>query len=906
MTRAGATRAASAMLARVNAVVPTVERAQLAAAREAVRTALDAGAGGVAVCAGFSDALDTLVATVAGTVPAGMALVATGGWGRRDTGPHSDLDLLFLTRGTPDDEVRAFTDRVLYPLWDAGLELGHAVRPFDEALALAAHDLPTATALLHARALAGDATLVDALAAALPRELHRAGENAFVDRLRGEMHARHSRFGDSIYLLEPNLKLGHGALRDLSLGLWAARARWGTRDLAGLLAHGHASPRQVALLAAALDFFLALRARLHLETRRRQDQLTFELQEALAPRLHPRARTADGDVRPAVAPAVEALMQEVYRHARLVVRETERLLDRATLAPRRAPHVVRLDRELCVWNGQLSFNDGDLVRERPAEAVRLLCVAVEQDLPVYGHTQELVAELVAERGAELVGDAAAARQLLVLLCDPRDAAKPSRLELAHQLGLLTAVIPELSPCTGRVQHDLYHVYTVDQHQLYAVALMKRLVRGELADEAPGPTAAARALVHPAPVYLATLLHDAGKPLGKSHADKGAELVARIAPRLGLDEHEARRAELLVRQHLLMSHLSQRRDLSDPATIESLVRTVSDEETLRGLYVLTFCDTSMTAPGNMTAWKATLLDELYERARAHLRHGPGRDDEGRAALVRRRRREVAARRAGAPDADALASWLGGLPDRYTVAFGPSTILGHFALARARAGRAAAMAVRHHPKKGFSEVAIVADDAPGVLARVAGVMLAHRVDVVSAQVASRATTAPGDTGEVVDVFYVRDAQGRAIPAADPRWRRIEDDLCRVLASADADADDAAAPSQGVRRERSGLPPRVTPLVLTEIEIDNEVAREFTVIDVYTQDRPGVLHAIALSLSRLGLDIGLSKVATEAARVADVFYVRDRVAGSKVTDAARLAEIEAALREALAALPLPGGRS
>ncbi len=878
----------------------------LAGARSAVAAAIysgaAAGAGGVQACGLLSDELDTAVRRLwaEGPPPGGaqaVALLATGGWGRRETCPWSDIDLLFLTSGPPEG-AREAADRILYPLWDSGLEVGHAVRSLPEAIALAQEDLATATALLDARLLAGDPGLAQDLERELLAALSRGGDaNAFVRKLVEEKAERHARFEDTLYLLEPNVKHGQGGLRDLATGLWAARARWRVRDFAPLVGMGQASMRQAQALTAARDFLLRVRAAVHLHAKRRLDQLTFETQEAVAPRFFPQARVLNGEVRPAVAPAVEELMRSYYLHAKTVVRETDRLLERAVVPPRRPPSVYKMDGTWVAWNGQLSVEDPQIFRDRPAEMVRIFSTALDYQLPLYGHTREVIAELVAADPGRLWNDLEARSALARLLCDPRDKRQPSLLEQAHELGVVSAIMPEFAPCTGRVQHDLYHVFTVDQHQLYAVALLKRIARGELAREAPAVTRAALEVEKPRSLYLGTLLHDVGKPLGKGHSEKGARLADAIARRLGFTDEEVARTTFLVRHHLLMSHLSQRRDLDDVEMIGRFARTVKDEETLRALYVLTYCDTAMTAPGNLTEWKASLLRQLYERTRAVFsfarlrrdRRGPDLAGADRSMLVKRRRRKLAEL---GPDVD---RWLAGMPDRYFAAEPPANVARHLRLSLRRGDRPVALAVTHHARQEFSELVVAAADAPGLLMRVTGVLLANRMDVAGARIHSRAAVEPGDQGEALDVFLVRDRYGRAIPPDDPRWKRVEEDLAAVVAG--RETVEALVAS---RRESSKLAGRVTPEVRTEIEIDNEVSNDFTVVDVYTQDRIGVLYAITRTLTELALDIGLSKVATEAARVADVFYVRDRETGAKVMDPGRLAEIERSLRAALAELP------
>ncbi len=864
---------------------------------------------GIAVCAGLSDTFDEAVAELwqaaqDGVDPAAwreMCLVATGGWGRREVCPHSDIDLLLLAPPRLAELARSAAERLLYPLWDAGVRVGHAVRDPAAAVQLARGDLATATALIDARFLIGQRELYDELARGTRRAVAPGGNpNQFVANLAAERERRHDRFGDSLYLLEPNLKQGIGALRDLATAMWAARARWAVRELDELVAQGQMSSRQAGLLAGARDFLLRLRSLVQLHAGRPTDQLTFEIQEAIGPRLYPDQQPGAGGVKPAVAPAVEALMRDYYLHGRAVVRVADRLLEAARVPERRKPRIRNIDSSFLLWNGRLAVSDPAVFRERPSEMVRLFRVAIDHDVAIYGHTAELVAETLAVAPDALAGDAEASRHFVAALCDLRDARQPSALEQMHQVGALSAVMPEFAPCTCRVQHDLYHVYTVDQHQLYAVAMLKRTLRGDLADEAPLATTVAGELSEagrsPA-LFLGTLLHDVGKPLGKGHSEKGARIARTVGRRLGLDEADVARAEMLVKQHLTMAHLSQRRDLTDPEVVRRFAERIGDETALAQLYLLTRCDTAMTAPGNLSAWKDQLLGELYTRARDLYRGaGAAQADSGRGSAHETARGRV--RELLPADAPELAELVGALDDRYVAGLSPRQIARHLALVgrRARSGAAVNIEVAEYPLKGHTELAVVADDCLGLLGHIAGVLAAHRVSV-NAAVVTTVDPPGGGPALALDQFAVRDPYGKTIAAGDARWAAIRDDLTRVVGGGGEPSEVVAALIDR-RRKRSSLRPRVTPAVETAVQVVQDASADFTVIEVATRDRVGVLHTITRTLTELGLDIHLAKVSTEGERVADAFYVSDRLAGGgKLGSGERSREVEQALHGALA---------
>ncbi|MGE3547108.1 MAG: hypothetical protein AB7L28_24500, partial [Kofleriaceae bacterium] len=715
------------------------------------------GKGGAA-CRAISDVYDRAIAERFAAIPeaSGMSLVATGGWARRELAPYSDIDFLVL-HDRDETGAKQLADRLLYSLWDDKLAIGHALREPRAAARLAKGDLATATALLDVRHIAGDRGLTTELVRATLGALAPGGNpNELIAALAAEKRARHERFGASLYLLEPNLKQGIGALRDLSIAMWAATIRWCPprpgeppdgfdERVDALVTMGHLTRRQAQVLSGARDFLLRIRALLQLTTKRRFDQLTFENQEAIAPALYPHAKPHEGDIRSAVAPAVEALMRDYYLHARGVVQVSDRLLEAARV-PHRKPRIGQVDSSFITFNGELAIKDPRLFVERPSEMVRMFRIAVAERLPVYGHTRELAAETIARDPQPLANDPLAARLLLEALADTRDATQPSAVDVMNQIGILSAVMPHWAPCTGRVQHDLYHVYTVDQHQLYALAMQKRLARGELATEHPTATELWRQVQRPAPLLLGTLLHDVGKPLGKGHAEKGAVIAGEVGRKLGMPAPDVELTEFLVRQHLTMSNLSQRRDLSDPEVIKRFAERIGTDEYLVQLYLVTLCDTAMTAPENLSAWKDDLLRDLLLRTRAYFRGRRSSNTEMLQDMHREARAKVvqllraseadqidddspATERHGNPVLEAIVD---GIDPRLFTQLTPRQTMRHVKLIDAARARTPAVAreVHCYPLKGHSELAIVAPDAPGVLAAIAGALTANRIDVLGA--------------------------------------------------------------------------------------------------------------------------------------------------------------------------------
>jgi [protein-PII] uridylyltransferase len=878
-------------------VMADVARA-FAVARERAGAVVRAGGSGVEAARALSGEVDAIIIEVAGRevskCKTPVAVFATGGFGRAELVPYSDLDLLVLCAEAPGTEEQALAEAILYPLWDAKVDAGHAVRAYDQALALPAHDLAAATALLDARFLTGDAALAGKFTSEYRGRVTRTAAEDLVARLRAEQRERHNRFGDTIFLLEPDLKNGPGGLRDLCVGRWAAMARFGTCDPKQLVARGVMTGRLDQAFSAATEWLMRVRIAMHAAAGRRQEHLRFQIQEEIAPVLCPDAQDLGGVIRPAVHPAVEALMHQYHTHARLIRNETERLLQHASARDdqrsKARPVLIleggklqgRADESFVVRDGALEPADPSVFERKPSEMIRIFQVANTLDLPLALPTLELLGELAASRSAALSEDREAGRLFVQLLCDGRDRGNPSRLEQMQDLGLLGALMPEWKASTGLVQHDVYHVYTVDQHALYAVARLNALRRGEHGKECPVPSDIVGEVSRPVALALGTLLHDVGMPYGSPHSEIGVGFALAICRRLGIEEEDLQRVEFLVRQHLVMGQMSQRRDLDDIGTITDFARLCGDEENLRELYILTFCDLASVSPAAMSSWKETLLADLYTRTLTFMRDGPDLLRSERAEIVEQRQKD-AARLLGEGTTEgetAVAALLGGFPARYFAENSGARIAAHVRLIRARrsAARSSLVEVSHDARFGITEMVLAALDTPGLLADLAGVLYANRIEVVDAAIYSRWPADASEPAAALDIFRVRDAIGRPV-TDEARWNKVREDLEAVLSGR------ITAESLVATRPRVGsVAAWRTPRVPTECKIDNQVSRDFSVVEIITEDTPGVLYSIVRALYREGLDIHRSKITSEANRAIDVFYVRDKATMEKITDPAR----------------------
>ncbi len=825
---------------------------------------------------------------------ASFVVAAVGGYGRQLLGCKSDLDVRFLTKG-PSAGLRELVESMLYPLWDSGLSVGHQVVEIEEAVSAARHDLPTATALLDLRTLVGNPALSDKLSErAYATVFGDAQLPSFLTRLEEQAEERYQRFGDSVYLLEPDLKSGTGGLRDLDLALWAVRARFRTSDLGELQRLCVITARHAEEIARAADFLWAVRNHLHTRAGRRNDRLTFGEQEAIAPLMGyeavvgPLPGASAAHRRRAM---VEAFMSDYYRHARAITRAREQMIGRAKRrARKRPPREQDLGGGLLACEGGVGL-DQERLRDDPTLALRMYALAVERDMPVLAQSREAIAQAASEPAfcTALRADPQANALFVTLVSTPRQASfrHGSILAELHDVGLLVAMIPEFAPVVGRVHHDLYHVYTVDVHSVAAVDRLRALTRGDFAAEQPLACRLAAEVARPHTLFMATLLHDIGKGIGwHDHARRGAVVARPILTRLGLPPDDVDDACHLIEKHLVMYLIAAHRDLHDPATVDELLRETRDREGLRDLFLLTVADLATTGPASMTPWKSAMLDALMREGDRRL-SGQAHEASGRAGKVRE---QVLSAWPHAPQRELAAQFLDGMPERYLLSSSAAAIVAHAEAALLRPADVATVTLVPPPHADIVQLCVVAADTPGLLASIAAAISANGLEIHSAQINSRPLS--NDSVQAVDLFWVRSPRGVSVVAE--RLPSVERDLRELLAG-------RMQASKMLQTRMSRPSARALPPVFTEIVIDHGASEQHTVIEVVTADRPALLFTLAQALHEIGISIHVAKINTEGSRVIDVFYVSEHD-GKKVAPGARAEQLRTGLEAVLLpAVPL-----
>jgi [protein-PII] uridylyltransferase len=823
-----------------------------------------------------------------------LALLATGGYGRGVLAPFSDIDLLFLTSSEPSAGTLQAVESMLYLLWDLGLKVGHATRSIEQCLEAAAGDATIRTTLLDARRLAGAPELFVEFRERFRTACADWGVGEFIAAKQAERAARHQRFGDSPFLVEPNIKEGRGGLRDLQTLYWIARYTLGTGGIAELVdpdgpGGGLITEREARLYRRSWSFLWTLRFNLHYVAGRAEERLTFDLQPVVGARM--------GYTRRGRQHGVERFMRHYFLTAREVLRLTrvlEPALVRAALGP---PAVTRGgDRALgaagfLLADGKLLPAKGRDFDAEPAQMLRILQVARDRNLEL--HPLAVRGLIRNERAAvSLRQDKRAASVFLDLLCGRAPpaargaAARPDGarwLTILNETGFLGRFLPDWGRIVGQMQFDTYHVFTVDEHTIEAIRVLNMLEQGELAEIAPIASGLTEHLQSRRALYVGMLLHDIAKGRGGDHSELGAEVALAVGPALGLSAEETEMVSWLVLHHLLLSQTAFKRDIDDVKTILDIADIIQSPERLRLLLVLTVADMRAVSPKVWNGWKATLLRELYSRVAEVLEGGLATSE--RDARVARAKQAAAELLSDWP-ADAVARFVTlGYPS-YWLSFDPETHARHARMARLAAARDLPLTVETQPlpERAVTEVTVYTADHAGLFSKIAGALAVAGASIVDARIHTMTN------GMALDTFWIQDAAGGTFDAPHRLARLavlVEQALSGRLRLA-AEIRKLSKSMLGSRMRAIHVPPRVV--------VDNRASNTHTVLEVNGRDRPGLLHDVTAAISAEGLQIASAHVTTYGVRAVDVFYVKD-VFGLKVENERKLARLRTALLGALA---------
>ncbi len=819
---------------------------RLEGARADLISAARAGRGGRAAQARYAGAMDDVIRAIAAAAGPEMPLVvcALGGYGRRTLCLHSDVDLLVVFDAPLGAAEERFLSRLLQPLWDLRLTVGHHVRELGELGRMEEQNPEFLLALRDLRLLTGDVRLFDAAWTAV-QQMEAAHERGLIEALLALIRDRHAGFNDTLYQLEPDLKNAPGGLRDIgAVRLFRALAR---DTFAG-------RPRPDGeRLEDAEEFLLRARALLHVESGRDQNVLTHDHQERIAGVL------LGGGIDP--RQDVEALMGEYFRHARVVARALD--WTRAALAPVPAAPPAVLTPDLLLGHDGIRFRDPVAAGAQPALWLEAFDVALDRQQPVSDEARAVIQEHVGRYTADYFVATPEARRRLRALLRPVPGLS-ARLSEMLDCGLLGAIFPEFEKIHCRVIRDFYHKYTVDEHTLLAIRTLESLWHPASAGRARF-SSILREVHAPELLTLALLYHDVGKWRDDDHAQESVRLAQPMLARLQVPAAARQTVEFLIRQHLAMSRVVFRRDFGDPETVGQFAALVGSEETLKMLCLLTLADIDAVAPGTLTPWKEDLLWRLYVDAYNHLTLGYA--DE----LIQKDQADRAVVLAERPDdlsETELSRFLDGLPRRYLAVFGRTAIYRHVRLARGLLPDEVHATLERRDE--IWEMTVAALDKPYLFSNIAGVLSHFGMDIHRGQ----AMTTPDHLA--LDVFEFSDEEGflRQNPGA-------AEEVARMLRAAVSGSRDVARLLQGRERGARERRRRTGPTI---VHVDNEHSQKYTVLEILTDDAPGLLFRISRAVSDQGCDVDLVLISTEGHRAIDVLHVTKH--GRKLDEADQVA--------------------
>lgn len=823
---------------------------------------------------GLSEAMDTYIAALAQKGETRFAVVAVGGYGRGQLFPHSDIDVLVVTK---DAEATDAIEHVLYGLWDTQMAVGHAVRSIEEALEAARGDHTIMAAMLDMRFIAGDKALATRLMRRVARELIGSDPLKFVEAKLNERDRRHDRALDSRLVLEPNVKEGKGGLRDLHTIWWLARYCYDVKRIGQLTRGPIFTEEDAKHYDAALDFLATVRASLHLAYGRAEERLTFDAQLLLAQAYHYRKSGEE---------AAKRFMKHYFYHATRVGELTRSFCTLLEEEKKRPPS-SRLARWLAVTpkygrfvreGERLSVESAKAFRDDPLLMVELFATAQERGLDIHPHALKAMRlSLGRLTKKHRTSERAAAAFFQILLSEH---VPHITLRRMSEAGLLARLIPEFAGIEGQMQYDRYHTYTVDEHTLKAIEALQAVERGELQDELPISTAIASQVQSRRALYMAMLTHDIGKGAG-SQAERGEALSAEIARRMQMSEGEIKTVAWLVRHHLLMSEVAFKRDLDDPKTIEDFVAAVQSPERLRLLLLITVADIRAVGPHIWNGWKGALLRDLYHRALARMGGAEAPVDVTGAKL--KLAQHLRLNHSGWTQAS-IDTFVGMIAPP---AFWSRSAAEQEAMAmlykRYQASREPALAVTEDTFRAITDLTLCLRNHALLLQQVAGVAALMGASIVSAKlIAAHDDTTWVKLG-LQDVTGAAFDAGKAMREFPKLYHKVQSGALELQPELERTRPNKARVQQAAFVE----PPRVL--------IDNALSATHTVIEVNGTDRIGFLHDIAAALVESGLVIATAHVATYGTRAVDVFYVKDAY-GHRVVHPGRREKVVQAVLSAI----------
>lgn len=754
-----------------------------------------------------------------------LAVIATGGYGREEMAPYSDVDILFLAPDRKDTETAGV---LLHRLWDTGMTISHAFRTPGECIEEAMKDIRTRTSLLEARYVAGSRSLFETFRNRVYPEIARRHKKEFIQGKLQEMEKRHRESGDSVFLLEPNIKEGEGGLRDVHTMYWLSKVVMGfdrLADVAGLL-----DPLSFKRFSAAYDFLLRTRFSLHFESGRKNDLLSFEFQKGVAASLDFRDSKKFR--------ASERMMRYYYLKSRIIRDTTRRgmvICSRTVVPIAWDVFIRRINDTFALSRGTIIAVKKELVARDPVRIMEAYALSAKKGKRLGDSLRESIRANLMKINRRTRNIPAVIQYFLSVLKSDH---VYETLRDMHETGVLGRILPEFGAVKSLVVHEPYHMYTVDEHTLLAIRNLEAL-RATKYKSLEEMQEIINGLRHPDALYLALLLHDIGKAAGRHHEEEGYKRLKSILDRFHLGANTKTRIEFLVRNHILMSRIALKHEVSDSDVIARFAEAVGDAENLGAIYLMTYADMSAVNPKFWTSWKAYLLKELYLHTMKYLAGLKQSSREYMKGLITH---------LPAGEGSAVAGFVENMPERYVIFTAKEKIMEDYRLVKEMETQGFAMRVDMRPE-GIAELVICTRDFPGLFAKLSGFLSSKGLNIVQGRIFT------GKKGIVIDKISVSNWK-------EIWWEELEQDieegLRRLLLH--------GVPLQVTRQERRG-----DGIFDIFVEFDNESSEEYSIVEVFSPDRIGLLYDISQVLHEREMNIDSARINTDSGLAHDVFYIQ-----------------------------------
>ena len=840
------------------------------------------GGNGFEVVKEYTDLVDGLIINMYQAIIAGsngsqlFTLVALGGYGRGELNPFSDVDILFLY----DKKVNQHSDYAIHNiisiLWDMGFKVGHSVRSISDCLAIAKNDITARTAMMESRYLAGDKEIFDSFFTSLKRDIMKRGVDDFIKLQLDDTLRRHSLYGNTVCVSEPNIKDGPGGLRDIHTAMWVSMSKFGINRIDALERRGIIDSQEMRHALKSIDFLLRVRNDMHFMSEKKDDVLSHEIQEAVAKNL---GYGDENGLR-----GVIKFMKDYYINASYIYHFSNSLLDRCLkYKPGIFKRIAYLKTKE-IGDGFVSIGNEihakdfnlEIFKKNSVLLIKVFLYCQEYNLTLSSSIKRLITSslhLIDDNFINLPETNEMFRRIL------KGRGLSGILRMMHNCGVLKRFVREFEDISFFSNCDLYHKFTVDEHTLRSLEHLEGLSISN-GDEIELKKIY-KSIIDSTALKIATLLHDIGKRDSPGHSERGREIAASLLKKWGM-EAVTDTVVMLIGNHLIMNQIALRRDMHDEKTVAEFCKKVEGIDNLKMLYLLTYADLSAVGTDIWTNWKSALLWELYLKAYEYFSKG----EEERISdmsLIDKKKGEILALIDNELDRDKAKKHFSSMPGKYILSTSPERILRHIRLAGELDSKKLVIKYFQNTEVGYTELMVCTVGKAGVFSKIAGTLTSKNINILGAQIYTRLD------GVAIDTLQVSTIEGKLI-LDEGMLKRFEDDLLHVLEGERSVEELLSA------RQRLNIPQESRGFrVPTKVEIDNTLSDLHTIIEVMTMDRLGVLYDITRTLFELRLDIYIAKISTEGKTVIDVFYVTD-INGGKVLDKDNLEAIKDSLLKAL----------